>query len=233
MEAAQLYHEHWSAAERLRRRHQPGEAIKHYKDALRISSMEGSGQHDADIQQQLGVCYGLLRDYEEEERWLTQSLQGASGYDRARRLRDLGRSYARQGRTEHAMAMWQESLAIFGATQDTDVQYCYARGQMASTLHFMGRAAVKQGDLLTALRRYAEAEGEYARADNLEEELYFRLDYAHALSAARRPLAARQQAWRALQLTRRFGGRPHRGRAVALLTGGVRLETWAKQRYGR
>ena len=196
------------------------EAIEKYKQALTIG-----GSRDHHCRQMIGVCYQIKCDYAAAMVWYREALVGASEFETGNIYRDMAESES--GRNNHDLALrWLgESLGRLPIEEYPE--------EHAATLGFMARVYQRRGDLELAIPYFGLASVLLGLGRNRKIELYTKLHYANALSEGGQWLKSRSVALAAAKLSRRYGGRAHKGRAVILLIGGHRLDNFVRAKRHR
>ena len=189
-------------------------AIECYKRALNSGDLvRPSRQRYA--QQMIGVCYNMLHDSQKAKEWFNKALTGSQGVVRAKIWRDMGYSYTLAGRYDNAEKCLQQSMDL--------LSYGENPVEIGATTGFMAINLSRQG-------LYEDAMVDFSIADDLlmhhdkRLALYNCLDWAETLSRAGHGIQARTLALKCYFMAKEYGSKAHRYRALALITGGWRLE---------
>lgn len=213
------YEELYADGERARMANQPLAALGPYKGALGIG-----GLLDRQIKQMIGVCYRMLCNYTEAITWYQRALEDKpTTFESSNILRDMGEAYSKLGDYTAANVLLLEALSKVSYTQHPE--------HFAITLGYKARNEQRMGNLAAAIKHYAVANSILFHEDNRYFELYNLLPYANAVSATGHWFSCRVAAFRALLLTRTYGARPHRIRALVLFIGGHKLDDYVQNRW--
>ncbi len=217
----------YAEAERLRiNGNRPADfrrAIELYQQYIRQG-----GSHTRTAHHMIGVCYQRLHAYEEAINCYLAALDGASDYERGNIERDMAASYGELGEYELAEISLATSLGL--------LPYDLYPAEHAACLGFWARLQLARGRVTEAVEMFADADSKLHAGPSRHMELYNKLHYASALSRSGRGWSARRVALACLKLSlakdpatgRRYGSRQHHKRALSLLVGGHRLESYPK-----
>ncbi len=198
--------------DRLRERvHKPAMAIDYYECAL-----ARGGPRDRHCEHMIGVCLQMTGWYEEAIVRYKKLLLRAFGTELSAILRDMAESYGAMGDLQEAQDCINRSLLILSVDQYP--------AEHATSLGFLGRLQVRQGQLDEAVTTFEIADRELHRAGAHKRELYNKLHYASALSRLGRHDDMMRVIGQVLTLIPDHGSPAHLRRAKALLLGGWRAE---------
>jgi tetratricopeptide (TPR) repeat protein len=203
--------------ERLRNANNPRAAIRAYGEAYDIA-----GPQNRTVAHMLGVSHLMAGEYGSALIWLNTARQDACDIEAGNIYRDIAEVYRQQGDLEQATEAVIKSLKLLPeGSQD-----------YGATIGFLARIELQQGrrQMRIALWDFAEAERILGKSGSRRKRLYNRLHWAAALSVMHRPVSARIVAVLGLWSAWRYGATAHRVRAIVLLVGGHRADTYLRNR---
>ena len=200
-------------------RYQPYEAVLLYKEAL---AMAGNHEERLRCLRYIGVCYQLLRRWQDSLKWHQRALQVAENdLERANVLIDMAQANRGLGWYGEASQNINQALVLLNPEENRD--------RFAVAKQFLGQLESEQGRHKDAIDNLLFAVVELQETGAKADELYAMLRLSIAYAAARQWVKSRIIAWYALKLTRYVGSRAHQLRALLLLTGGNTLRQLVEQ----